>query len=460
MTQNNRQKYKSYIKTKLQKNKQHGFKPLFMPDYLFDFQEALVEWVIQKGRAAIFADCGLGKSPMELVWGENVYRKTNGKVLLLTPLAVGYQMEREAKKFDISAARYGHHDDKTHIVIANYEKLHYFNPDDFTGVILDESSILKNFKGKIKHAINIFMRKIKYRLLATATAAPNDFIELGTSSEALGYLGYMDMLGRFFVNNSNNCAMKGQYKEIIKWQLKGHAETHFWRWVTSWARAMRKPSDMGFDDTKFVLPRLIETEHRLDITRPPTDMLFSLPANGLKEVRDERRATITDRCEQVAEIVNNTNEYAAVWCNLNDEGDFLAKLIPDAIQVSGKDNDENKENKLISFTKGNNRVLITKPKIGAWGLNWQHCNHITFFPNYSYEQYYQAIRRCWRFGQKKEVHVDLIYTQGDANSVNNLRRKQHQADTMFNNLVKEMNSSLHINNITKFEKKVEVPSWL
>ncbi len=453
--------YNDFLESKSNKNKQHGFKPLFMPDYLFDFQEALVDWAVRKGRDAIFADCGLGKSPMELVWGENVCQKTNGKVLLLTPLAVGYQMEREAEKFDISAKRFGHQTDKTHIVIANYEKLHYFDPKDFTGVILDESSILKNFKGKIKHQINIFMRKIKYRLLATATAAPNDFIELGTSSEALGYMGYMDMLGRFFVNDQNNCAQntRGRFKEATKWRLKGHAETHFWRWVTSWARAMRKPSDMGFDDTKFILPELIENEHRLDIARPPVDMLFSLPANGLKEVRDERRATIRDRCEQVAEIVNNTNEYAAIWCNLNDEGDLLAKLIPDAIQVSGKDNDDQKENKLVSFTSGNDRVLITKPKIGAWGLNWQHCNHVTFFPNYSYEQYYQAIRRCWRFGQKKKVHVDLIYTQGDANSVNNLRRKQQQADTMFTNLVKEMNSPLDINNISEFKERTEVPAW-
>jgi len=452
--------YKKYIEQKSNADKNHGFDPLFLPDYLFDFQRDLVEWSIRKGRAAIFADCGLGKSVMELVWGENVHRKTGGKVLLLTPLAVGIQMEQEAVKFDISAKRYGHNCDDAHIVVANYEKLHHFKPEDFTGVILDESSILKNFNGKIKHRINIFLRKIKYRLLATATAAPNDFIELGTSSEALGYLGFMDMLGRFFINEQQNCATKKDWRSnVVKWRLKGHAETFFWRWVTSWARAVRNPSDLGYSDEKFILPELNETERRLSISRPPTDMLFSLPAVGLKEVRDERRATIPERCSLVAELINKTNNFAVVWCNLNDEGDLLEKSISDAVQVSGKDSDDSKEKKLIAFSNGESRVLITKPKIGAWGLNWQHCNHVTFFPNYSYEQYYQAVRRCWRFGQKRNVNVDLVYTQGDAHSVGNLRRKKSQADIMFTNLVNEMNNSLNINTESLYEKKVEVPSW-
>jgi len=457
--------YTEYLKNKRDEGSYDGFEPLWIPDSMKDFQKLLTEWSIRKGRSAQLADCGLGKSYMELVWATNVAMKTNKNVLLVTPIAVGGQMKREAEKFDIddvSRSRDGQI--KSKITITNYERLHYFDPDDFGGMILDESSILKNFKGAIKSQINIFMRKIPYRLLATATAAPNDFIELGTSSEALGYLGHMDMLSRFFKNDQNNCATgggRGRFHEPVKWRLKGHAHESFWQWVTSWARAVRKPSDMGCSDSGYDLPELIENNHLLKISREPNEgEMFTFPANGLKEVRDERRATIKERCERAADIVNNTTDYAVVWCNLNDEGDLLEKLIPDSIQVSGKDKDDRKEDKLISFSTGNDRVLISKPKIGAWGLNWQHCNRITFFPAYSYEQYYQAIRRCWRFGQERPVNVDLIYTEGDENSLKNLQRKQKQADDMFTALVKEMNNSLHINNkSTEFKNEMEMPQW-
>ncbi|MBU1172972.1 MAG: helicase [Proteobacteria bacterium] len=456
--------YQDYIQDKTsERDNNSGFEPVFMPDYLFGFQKSLCDWAIHKGRSAIFADCGLGKSIMELVWATNVVMKTNGKVLLITPIAVGSQMIREAEKFGISdIGRSKDGSTKHKITVTNYERLHYFNPDDFVGVVLDESSILKNFKGHIKHELNIFMRKIKYRLLATATAAPNDFIELGTSSESLGYLGYMDMLSRFFKNDQNNCATnrRGRFTEATKWRLKGHADKSFWRWITSWARAIRRPSDMGFDDGGFDLPELVENEHEIRVSRKPMEgEMFTFPAIGLKEVRDERRATIKDRCEKVAEKINSHSDYSVVWCNLNDEGDLLEKLIPDAIQVSGKDNDDSKESKLLEFTNKDARVLITKPKIGAFGLNWQHCNHVSFFPAYSYEQYYQAIRRCWRFGQKRNVTVECIYTEGDKFSMENLRRKQCQADQMFSNLVSEMNNSLHINNITDFDTKTEIPQW-
>jgi len=455
--------YKSYLETKRSDNTFSGFDPLFIPDYLFDFQKSLVEWAVRKGKAAIFADCGLGKSIMEMVWAENIIQKTNGNILLITPIAVGSQMKKEAEKFhieNIDRSRDGSIHEK--ITITNYERLHYFSPDDFVGVILDESGILKNFNGATKHKLNIFLRKIKYRLLCTATPSPNDFIELGTSSEALGYLGYMDMLSKFFKNDQNNCATKkrGRFREATKWRLKGHAHDSFWRWVTSWSRACRKPSDLGFDDKDFILPELTETEHDLNVSRKPSEgELFTFPARGLKEVRDERRATIRHRCEKATELIGKTNDYSVVWCNLNDEGDLLEKLIPDSVQVSGKDSDDSKEDKLISFTTGNHKVLITKPKIGAWGLNWQHCNNVSFFPAYSYEQYYQAIRRCWRFGQKRPVNVDLIYTHGDKHSIENLRRKQDQADEMFSKLVIEMNNSLGINNSVKYDKKMENPKW-
>jgi len=372
-------------------------------------------------------------------------------------------MKREAEKFNVDVYRSRDGAAKGNIVISNYEQLSHFNPSDFTGVICDESSILKNFNGKIKHQINIFMRKIQYRLLATATAAPNDFIELGTSSEALGYLGYMDMLNRFFKNDSNNSSVGRHYGEVVKWRLKGHAYKSFWRWITSWARAVRFPSDIGFCDDGYILPELIERDHNLKVDGRYAEGVLPglvLPAVGLKEQRDERRATIKDRCEKVAECVNDTNDFAVVWCNLNDEGDLLEKIIPDSIQVSGRDSDEKKEDKLMAFSAGKERVLVTKPKIGAWGLNWQHCNHMTMFPTYSYESYYQGVRRCLRFGQKRDVNVDLIYTQGDENVIKGLKRKQKQADKMFINLVAEMNNSLSISNIKNFEIKTEVPSWV
>lgn len=455
--------YQEFLKKKIQNNKDFGFEPLSLPDYLFDFQKYLVEWALRKGRAAIFADCGLGKSPMELVWADEVSKKTNGKILLLTPLAVGQQMQKEAEKFGIETVRSRDGSTKGKIIITNYEQLHQFNPNDFTGIVCDESSILKSFNGSIKHQITIFMRKIKYRLLATATAAPNDFIELGTSSEALGYLGYMDMLNKFFKNDMNNSST-GRYRgETVKWRLKGHAELAFWRWITSWARAVRKPSDLEFNDDGFNLPELIETDYIIDIEGRYVE--GTLPglvtdAVGLDEQRNEKRATISERCIKAADIVNNTKDYAVVWCDLNDEGDLLEKLIKDAVQVSGKDSDIRKEEKLNAFSNGNERVLITKPKIGAWGLNWQHCNHTVIFPSHSYEQYYQAIRRFLRFGQKRNVTVDLVYTKGYVNVIKNLRRKQLQADQMFKNLVNEMNNSIHLKNTKDYNNKTEIPKWL
>jgi len=455
--------YRDYIQSKTGDDRKSGFDPNFLPEYLFGFQRFLVDWAVKKGKGAIFADCGLGKSIMELVWAENVVRKTNGKVLLITPIAVGQQMLKESEKFGIDDChRSSDGDTKPGITITNYERLHYFDPSDFEGIVLDESSILKNFKGATKGKINTFVRKIKYRLLATATAAPNDFIELGTSSEALGYLGYMDMLSKFFKNDQNNCATssRGRFIEATKWRLKGHAHEMFWRWITSWARAVRMPSDLGFDDKGFDLPELIEHRHKLDISRNPTEgELFTFPARGLKEVRDERRHTIEARCENVAGIVNSHNDYHVVWCNLNDEGDLLEKLIPGSVQVSGKDDIDRKEGKLLDFSNGDSRVLITKPKIGAWGLNWQHCNRVSFFPAYSYEQYYQAIRRCYRFGQKRQVEVDLVYTQGDVHSMENLTRKQSQADEMFTKLVAEMNNSLSIDHTTNFTNETRLPKW-
>lgn len=452
--------YEDFLAGKAQLGGDHGFDPIWMPSFLFDFQASLVEWATRKGRAAIFADCGLGKTAMQLVWGENVVRKTGAPVLLLTPLAVTHQIVEEADKFGVRAAISRDGVVRPGINVTNYERLHLFNPQDFAGVACDESSILKSFDGSTKTAITEFMRKRPYRLLATATAAPNDFVELGTSSEALGYLGHMDMLNRFFKNDLNNSAQGRFAGQVIKWRLKGHAELPFWRWVCSWARAVRRPSDLGFDDSRFVLPPLVEREHLVEHEQLAEGMLFSLPAVGLKEQREERRRTIKDRCERAASLVNGTGQPALVWCHLNDESDLLEDLIPDGKQVTGSMSDEDKEARLMAFARGEIRVLITKPAIGAWGLNFQHCNHITFFPSHSFEQYYQGVRRCWRFGQKREVNVDIVTTEGERGVLKNLQRKAEQADRMFSNLVAEMNSAIAIDRAASFTKTQEIPSWL
>lgn len=452
--------YQQFLENKAQLGGDHGFDPIEMPSWLFDFQQHLVAWALRKGRAAVFADCGLGKTAIELVWSDNVVRKTGRGVLLLTPLAVTHQIQSDARKFGIEASVSRDGAAKPGITITNYEKLHLFSADDFVGVACDESSILKSYNGATRQVITTFARKMPYRLLATATAAPNDFTELGTSSEALGYLGHMDMLARFFKNDLNNCATGRFAGEAIKWRLKGHAEIPFWRWVCSWARAVRKPSDIGFSDERFKLPPLIESEHLIETESKADGMLFSMPASGLQEQRDERRRTVAERCDAVARLVNNTARPALVWCHLNTEGDALERAIPDAIQVSGADSDDSKEGKLLDFAEGRARVLITKPKIGAWGLNYQHCNHVTFFPSHSFEQYYQGVRRCWRFGQNLPVTVDIVTTEGERGVLKNLQRKAAQADKMFSNLVAEMNAAISIERDTQFTNKQEIPTWL
>ena len=452
--------YQDFLDQKLHTGAAHGFEPIWLPPELFDFQQSLVTWAIRKGRAAIFADCGLGKTAMQLTWAENVARHSGKPVLILAPLAVAPQTIREGEKFGIECHRSINGDVAGRIVITNYERLEHFSSADFAGVVCDESSILKSFDGSRRNEITDFMRKVPYRLLATATAAPNDFIELGTSSEALGYMGHMDMLARFFKNDQNNLTSRRMYGEAPKWRFKGHAEQPFWRWVTSWARACRQPSDLGFDDGRFVLPALSEIDHLIETNTVPDGMLFALPATDLREQRAEKKRTVTERCEQVASMVADTGQPALVWCHLNEEGDLLQQLIPGAVQVSGKDKDEVKERRLIDFAEGQSRVLITKPKIGAWGLNFQVCSHITYFPSHSFEQYYQSVRRCWRFGQKRPVTVDIILTEGERRIMQNLQRKREQAEQMFGNLVAEMNHSLEIQRKEYNTTPIEVPSWL
>lgn len=455
--------YAKFLESKTQLGGDHGFTPRELPDFLYDFQRDLVTWALRRGRSAIFADCGLGKTPMQLVWAQKVADHTGGRVLIAAPLAVSHQIVREAEKFGIDAERSQDGSMPARIIVTNYERIGAFSPDDFDGMVCDESSILKNFSGTRKAEVTAFMRKLPYRLLCTATAAPNDYIELGTSSEALGELGFMDMLGRFFRNTQNTSDTKTKWRghggSRPQWRFKGHAEEPFWRWVCSWARACRRPSDLGYDDDRFVLPELIEREHLVEARTLRDGHLFSMPATNFFEEREERRRTIQERCEKVAELVDH-GEQALVWCHLNDEGDLLQDLIPGSVQVKGSDSDDAKEERLIAFQNGDVRVLVTKPKIGAWGLNLQGCNHITFFPSHSYEQYYQGVRRCWRFGQKRPVTVDVVATDGEAGVKSNLQRKANQADEMFTALVRHMGDSMNIQRTLDYTGEVEVPKWL
>jgi hypothetical protein len=452
--------YTDFLDRKSQLGGRYGFEPLWMPGSLFDFQAALVEWALLKGRAAIFSDCGTGKSLMQLVWAENVIQKTNGKVLILTPLAVAAQTEAEGAKFGIECGVSRDGKVSPNVTITNYERLHHFNPSDFTGVVCDESSAIKSFNGKHRAEVTDFLRKMPYRLLCTATAAPNDYIELGTSSEALGELGYTDMLNRFFKNDQANSGTGRVFGEARKWRFKGHAEDHFWRWVSSWARAMRRPSDLGFDDARFILPKLSEKEHVVKARTLPPGLLFDMPAVGLDEQREEQRRTLQERCEKAAEIVSHDRP-AILWCHLNAEGDLLEKLIPDAVQVKGSDSVEVKEDRLIGFTKGQFRVLVIKPKIGAWGLNYQHCSDVVYFPSFSYEQYYQAVRRCWRFGQTRPVAVDIVTTEGGHDVIEGLHRKSSQADRMFTALVSHMNNAVKIaRSDYQSDRQITLPDWM
>jgi len=450
--------YQKFLKGKRQRECQSGFPPIWMPDFLFDFQSHLVDWAIRKGRAALFADCGLGKTPMSLVWAKNVVRKTNKPVLILTPLAVSYQFVREGEKFDIRVRRSPQGEVHRGINVVNYERLKFFNPRDFAGVYLDESSILKSFGGKYRRQITEFLSKVQYCLLGSATPAPNDWVELGNSSEICGEMGRNQMLRTFFAFDED------EVSNIItthNYRLKGHARESFWEWVGAWARAIRTPSDLGYEDGDFILPEMSMSQWVVGSPRGRRG--FFLPeATTLAEQRKERRATLNARCEKVAELVSKDRPFV-VWCHLNAEGDLLEKLIPDAVQVAGANTDDEKESRLEDFGKGRIRVLVTKPRIGGFGLNWQHCSDMSLFPSHSWEQYYQAVRRCWRFGQKREVLVRIVTSEGESRVLKNMLRKEKLAVNMYANLVGVLNRT-----VKKRDKaedgnggfEVEVPEWL
>lgn len=429
----------------------HGFAPNFMPDNLFDFQRHLVEWAVRKGRCAIFADCGLGKTAMQLAWAENVVRHTNGRVLVLTPLAVGAQTVREAEKFGCHAvqSRDGH--TTAPVVVTNYERLHHFDPSDFAGVVCDESSILKNYAGATRNAIIDFMRNMRFRTLFSATPSPNDFTELGNSVEALGIMRRVEMLATYFIHDGGDTG---------KWRLKGHASDPFWAFVASWARAIRRPSDIGFADDGFALPDMRHHHHILE-SKPLEGWLFPVEAVSLEEQRSERRQTLSERCGRVADIANSTEGPFVAWCSLNDESVALADGIRDCAEITGSQSDDEKDELLSGFTSGAIKRIVTKTSIAGYGLNWQHCGAMSFFPSHSHEQYYQAVRRCHRFGRKDPVDIHVVSTESESCVLSNLQRKEALASEMFAMIVANMAS--HYNRrSTGYAPTIpiEVPLWL
>lgn len=434
--------YEDFIMSKRHTSGNFGFDPVYFPEMTFDFQRHIIEKAVRKGRIGVFADTGLGKTLISLSIAQNIILKTNKKVLILTPLAVAFQFIEEANKIgidDIEYSKEGRHTKK--IVVCNYERLHHFDSSDFECVILDESSILKNFNGQIKNQITSFIKKVKYRFLTTATPSPNDFIELGTSSEALGYMGYMDMLTKFFKNNQNS--VDSNNRNIgEKFYLKPHAERAFFEWVNSWSMMIKKPSDFGFSDERYKLPELITNNHVVKnnslLGSDGQYRLFTVEAKSMSEIRSEQKQTEADRCEKAVQLADGKT--SVYWCNTNNESALIKSMDKNAVEIIGSQSIEQKEDILRAFAKGEITRIITKAKMTGMGLNWQHCNHSVFFPTWSYEQYYQAVRRFWRFGQSNDVTVDLVISEGQTRVMEALKQKTKKAQDLYENLVRNVNS--------------------
>lgn len=451
--------YQEFIENKKHSTSDYGFEPVWEGGGLFDFQSCIVDKAVRKGRLGIFADTGLGKTAIQLAIAQNIVMSTNGRVLILTPLAVAFQFIDEAGRMgidDIEHSKDGSHVKK--IVVCNYERLHLLNPSDYRCVMLDESSILKNFDGKIKSQILGFIKKVQYRFLSTATPSPNDFIELGNSSEALGYMGYMDMLGRFFRNNQNSSDTKNIGE---KFYLKPHAEKDFFSWVNQWGVFVKKPSDLGYSDERYELPDLVKNICLVKSNAPLAvggqHSLFALPAKTMTEVREEQKMTVVERCERAASL--SSGKVSVYWCNLNEESEIIGQIDSEAVEVRGGMSIDKKEDILIAFAKGEIERLITKPKMTSMGLNWQHCNHTVYFPTWSYEQYYQSIRRFWRYGQTKPVEVDIVVSEGQERVLQALEQKTQKAIELYEKVVSMANSDFNESK-KEFNQKIKKPEFL
>jgi len=414
---------------------------------LYGFQRDIVAWSLRKGRTALFCDCGMGKTPMQLEWANHV----PGPVFILAPLAVAQQTVREGKKFGIDI-RYERALSKLFDqTITNYDMLEKFDASKYAGVVLDESSILKSYDGAFRNLIIESFSQTPFRLACTATPAPNDYMELGNHCEFLGVLTRTEMLSTFFVHDGGDTA---------KWRLKKHAQRDFWKWVCSWAVMMRKPSDLGYDDDGFILPPLVIEDIVLDVAKPTDGRLFAMPAITLEERRHARSVTVEERAQEVAAIVaTKPDEPWLIWCNLNSESQAAVDLIPDAVQVSGSDSREDKESRMLGFSSGSVRVMVSKPSIAGYGMNWQHCNNVVFLGlSDSYEQFYQAIRRCWRFGQTKPVNCYIVTSSQEGAVTENIKRKEKDAAKMAEEMVNNMHelNQQEVRGVHTHDKKVLV----
>jgi len=427
--------YLAFLETKKLVDESYGFEPESINSMLYDFQRDIVMWAVRKGRSAIFADCGLGKTPMQLEWSKHVCSYIKGSVLILAPLAVTKQTQREGKKFGIEVIVCRSQEDvRDGINITNYEMLHKFDADYFKGVVLDESSILKSFQGKFRNQIIESFVNTPFKLACTATPAPNDYMELGNHSEFLGIHSRSEMLSLFFVNDAGDTG---------KWRLKGHAQDDFWRWLCSWAVMIKQPSDLGYEDGKFKLPNLkideIVVKSR-GIVRKGHSGFLEQQASTLGERREARRNSITDRVNKAKELIDGgSDEPWLIWCNLNVEADTMTKAVDGASEIKGADDHEYKEKAMLDFVDGDIRVLVTKPKIAGFGVNWQHCSNVIFLGlSDSYESFYQAMRRCWRFGQEREVKVYIIISSSERSVIDNVMRKEQEAKQLHEGMIGNM----------------------
>jgi superfamily II DNA or RNA helicase len=456
--------YADFVARKLSTVPPTGLDRFTLPAGLFDHQDALARWATKRGRAAIFADTGLGKSRMQLAWADAIHRQTRESVLILAPLAVAAQTVGEGAAMGVAVKQCRDGADvEPGITITNYDRLHRFDPERFGAVVLDESSIIKHHDSRtLKRLLDAF-RDTPFKLCATATPAPNDWTELGTHAEFLGICTQTEMLAEYFVHDGG---------DTQSWRLKGHARAQFWRWVASWAALVRKPSDLGFDDDRYNLPPLNVYQHTTaSAGHDPleTGMLFALEANTLSERRSARKGSLSGRVEACAAKVNADRQPWVVWCDLNAEGDALRQAIPDAAEIRGSDDPDEKERRLVDFAAGRIRVLVTKPSIAGFGLNWQHAARMAFVGvTDSWEAYYQAVRRCWRFGQSREVDVHIFASDLEGAIVANLKRKERDALAMADALSAETRDAvlLEVRGLTREtnpycpERPVICPPWL
>lgn len=449
--------YAEFLERKLVTAQAAGFTATVDTPHLFDWQARIVEWALRRGKACVFADTGLGKTRMFLSWADEVARHTGGRVLVLTPLGVVQQTATEGERIGVTAT--ASRDGAVHrITVANYERLHHFNPADFTAVVLDESSRIKNYDSKTRDQIIEAFHQTPFKLACTATPAPNDHMELGNHAEFVGAMTRPEMLAMFFVHDGSRTS---------QWRLKGHARREFWRWVSTWAVAIKRPSDLGYSDEGLELPELRVVEHPIAGAHVG-ESLFGM-ASGIQEERQARRESLADRVEQVARLVAaEPTEPWVIWCDLNDESTALTNAIPGALELTGSDDADEKERKLAAFTTGEAQILVTKPSIAGHGLNWQHCARTAFCGvGHSFEQYYQAIRRFWRFGQKRPVDVHVVYSEAELAVIENLRRKEREAEEMTAGMVALMVEHL---DLTHFQPRqaseytpgaqMEIPTWL